>query len=40
MEMLEDLDVSTHVWESLTPEQKRYFKELAEKSEDNMRYIG
>lgn len=28
------------VWETLTPEQKKYFKKLNEKSPDNMKYIG
>jgi len=28
------------VWESLTPEQKKFFKKIAEKSEENLRYIG
>ena len=28
------------VWDLLTPEQKKYFKKLSQKSEENLRYIG
>jgi hypothetical protein len=28
------------VWNILTPEQKKYFLKLSEKTEDNLRYIG
>lgn len=28
------------VWDLLTPKQKRYFKKLNEKNEENLRYIG
>jgi len=31
---------SQAVWEALSPEQKEYFKRIAEKSKENMRYIG
>jgi len=31
---------TSKVWETLSPDQKKYFKKLAEKSSDNMRYIG
>ena len=33
-------DEMTAVWEHLTPEQKKYFRKLAEKSAENMNYIG
>lgn len=28
------------IWESLSPWQKKYFKKLVEKNEENMNYIG
>lgn len=31
---------SNAVWGTLTPEQKKYFKKLSEKTPDNMKYIG
>lgn len=33
-------DEMAAVWEHLSPEQKKYFKKLAEKSAENMNYIG
>ena len=33
-------DEMAAIWEHLTPEQKKYFKKLAEKSKENMNYIG
>lgn len=35
-----DHDEMTMVWSQLTPEQKEYFKKIAEKNEENLRYIG
>jgi hypothetical protein len=35
-----DAGETDQVWDSLSSEQKKFFKKLAEKSEDNMRYIG
>lgn len=28
------------VWDLLTEEQKKYFKKITEKNEENLRYIG
>jgi hypothetical protein len=33
-------DEVSAVWNILTPEQKKYFLKLSEKTEENMRYIG
>jgi len=35
-----EADEMSAVWEHLTPEQKKYFKKIAEKSKENMNYIG
>ncbi|MDD5182011.1 MAG: hypothetical protein PHC66_02455 [Candidatus Nanoarchaeia archaeon] len=35
-----EMQADNSVWETLTPEQKKYFKKLSEKSPDNMKYIG
>ena len=28
------------IWANLSPDQKKYFKKIAEKSEENLKYIG
>ena len=35
-----EVDEAEAVWEHLSPEQKKYFKKLAEKTKENMNYIG
>jgi len=35
-----EAEETVKIWETLSPDQKKYFKKLAEKSSDNMRYIG
>jgi len=38
--MDEELDELSLIWESLTPEQKKIFKEIAKKSKEDLTYIG
>jgi hypothetical protein len=35
-----EADEASAIWEHLSPEQKKYFKKLVEKNEENMNYIG
>lgn len=35
-----EMDGDSAVWDMLTPQQKKYFKKLSEKSPENMSYIG
>lgn len=39
-EMDAEDEEDTAVWQVLTPEQKKQFKKLTEKTEKNMNYIG
>jgi len=36
----EEIEGISSVWDLLTPQQKRYFKKLSEKTPDKMNYIG